>query len=130
MGGILIMNYDMWRSLSETDGLIDDDEASLQGCLLNPGPSLVICDEGHVIKNPSSKISTLVKRIHTPSKVCLTGYPIQNNLMEYWCMVDFVYPGYLGPEARFEEFFSKPITEALYFDCNANTQQVTHARPP
>ncbi|KAI0223658.1 hypothetical protein L0F63_003207, partial [Massospora cicadina] len=121
-GGILILNYETWRNLSETKELLDDEESgfglSMQECLLDPGPGLVICDEGHIIKNPSSKISTLVKRIATPSKVCLTGYPIQNNLMEYWCMVDFVYPGYLGPEASFDEFFCKPITNALYYDCN------------
>ncbi|KAJ9065231.1 hypothetical protein DSO57_1021687 [Entomophthora muscae] len=129
-GGILIMNYDTWRVLSESDGLMEDGdcELSLQECLLDPGPSLVICDEGHIIKNPGSKISTLVKRIATPSKICLTGYPIQNNLMEYWCMVDFVYPGYLGPEATFEEYFCKPITDALYFNCNSHTQQIAQLR--
>lgn len=46
------------------------------------GADLVVCDEGHVIKNSKSAISMAVSQIATPRRIILTGTPIQNNLKE------------------------------------------------
>lgn len=48
------------------------------------GADLVVCDEGHVIKNSKSAISLAVAKIITPKRIMLTGTPIQNHLKE--CM--------------------------------------------
>ncbi|KAJ2265560.1 hypothetical protein EV176_005896, partial [Coemansia sp. RSA 451] len=84
--------------------------------MLDNGPSLVIADEGHTIKNPKTKLAMLANMLPTKARICLTGYPLQNNLEEYWTMVDFCFPGYLGNISDFRNNYVNPIKNGLYAD--------------
>lgn len=80
--GVLITSYELYRSVVNYK-YIDKFPSILEG-LVDPGPDLVICDEGHVIKNHVTTVSKAVNRIKTLRRIVLTGTPLQNNLKE--CM--------------------------------------------
>lgn len=69
----------------------------------------VALDEGHVIKNPKTKVARAVRTLSPLHKLILTGTPIQNSVLELWAMFDFLMPGFLGSEASFKQMYGKPI---------------------
>ena len=86
---------------------------------------IVICDEGHKIRNHESTISKLVKKIHADFRLAISGSPIQNSLIELWSLFDFAIPGLLGSLDVFETEFAEPIKIGGY--ANANPFQVFRA---
>ncbi|KAM8830465.1 helicase ARIP4-like isoform 2-T3 [Synchiropus picturatus] len=150
-GGVLLMGYEMYRLLSlkkkfaggrkkknKKAGpvVVDLDEEDRQKELLigieralsRPGPDIVICDEGHRIKNCHASTSKALKSIRTRRRVVLTGYPLQNNLIEYWCMVDFVRPNFLGTRQEFSNMFERPILNGQCVDSTAPDIQLMRYR--
>lgn len=89
-GGIMILSYDMFRNLTNDTGarLRKKIKESLQTSLVDPGPDLVVCDEGHLLKNEKTSISKAMMKLKTLRRIVLTGTPLQNNLKE--CEFDAV----------------------------------------
>lgn len=121
--GVLMIGYEAFRTLIFRKDRLNtkaSENASIRktiyDCLLCPGPDLVVCDEGHIIKNPKSATNKAVTQISTPKRIVLTGTPIQNNLKEYYCMVNFIKPCYLGTENEFNNLYANPIKEGQHND--------------
>ena len=70
----------------------------------------MIIDEGHRMKNASSKLSaTLTQYYQTRYRLILTGTPLQNNLPELWALLNFVLPTIFKSVKSFDEWFNTPF---------------------
>ncbi|MCJ1305366.1 helicase [Hypocenomyce scalaris] len=76
------------------------------------GIDIVIADEGHRLKTAQNKSAQAMKSLNTPRRVILSGTPIQNDLSEFFMMVDFVNPGLLGTFKTFTKEFEVPIVKS------------------
>lgn len=116
-GGVFIIGYDMFRNLTNLKSKLRKKlREDIATALLDPGPDLVICDEGHLLKNEKTAISIAMNKVRTLRRVVLTGTPLQNNLKEYYCMVQFVKPNLLGKYTEYMNRFVNPITNGQYND--------------
>lgn len=64
--------------------------------LIDAGPDLIICDEGHILKNGSTLINKAISEVRTRRRILLTGTPFENNLKELNSLINFVQPNLLG----------------------------------
>nr|WP_242549201.1 SNF2-related protein [Alicyclobacillus mali (ex Roth et al. 2021)] len=72
---------------------------------------LIIVDEAHKLKNPSTKNWKLLNQLQHKFMLLLTATPIQNQLKELHTLVTLLKPGELGNPAEFaERFVSSPRT--------------------
>lgn len=58
--------------------------------------SIVVCDEAQKLKNPAALVTQAIKAIPARFRVACTGTPVENTLIDLWCLFDFIQPGFLG----------------------------------
>ncbi|XP_074649962.1 uncharacterized protein LOC141905101 [Tubulanus polymorphus] len=128
-GGILIIGYEMFRNLSRgTNCRNKKQKQTFRDTLVNPGPDVVVCDEGHLLKNSQSNLSICCNEMKTPKRVVLTGTPLQNNLLEYHCMLSFVKPNLLGTKKEFLNRFVNPINNGSCADSTQHDVKIMKRR--
>lgn len=72
---------------------------------------LVVTDEAQFAKNPTAQRTTALKAMKSRHRVALTGTPVENGLIEFWCIMDFVRPGLLGSWSDFRSDFERPLAQ-------------------
>ena len=70
---------------------------------------LLLCDEGHRLKNGENQTFTALNGLNVDRRVILSGTPIQNDLTEYYSLLHFANPNYLGSRNDFRKKFELPI---------------------
>ena len=96
---VMIIGYEKLRMV----------QADLQKC---PDIDIVIADEGHRMKTAQNKAAMAIKSLKTERRIILSGTPIQNDLTEFYTMVDFVNPGLLNKYNTFRKEFETPILKS------------------
>uniref|UniRef100_A0A674PLQ5 DNA helicase n=1 Tax=Takifugu rubripes TaxID=31033 RepID=A0A674PLQ5_TAKRU len=128
-GGVMIMGYEMYRNLTQGRNIKSKKlKETFQKTLVDPGPDLVICDEGHILKNEVSAVSKAMNSIKTRRRIVLTGTPLQNNLVEYHCMVNFIKENLLGSLKEFRNRFINPIQNGQCADSTAQDVRLMKKR--
>ncbi|KAI0976012.1 hypothetical protein F4678DRAFT_210295 [Xylaria arbuscula] len=114
-GGIMIIGYNLFKRF-----IIDDENAR---SILLEQPNIVIADEAHMMKNPKAKTHIAAAKFRTLSRVALTGSPLANNVEEYYSMINWVAPNYLGDIREFRAHYAIPINNGLQADSTGNDRR-------
>lgn len=72
--------------------------------------SLVILDEAQKIKTPGALVTNAAKALKGDFKVAMTGTPVENTLVDLWCIMDFSLPGLLGNCREFAKKYQSPLS--------------------
>uniref|UniRef100_A0A8C5D3V1 DNA repair and recombination protein RAD54-like n=1 Tax=Gouania willdenowi TaxID=441366 RepID=A0A8C5D3V1_GOUWI len=84
---------------------------------------LVICDEGHRLKNSDNQTYQALNAMSAQRRVLISGTPIQNDLLEYFSLVHFVNAGILGTAHEFKKRFEHPILKGRDADASDGDRQ-------
>jgi SNF2 family DNA or RNA helicase len=61
------------------------------------------------MKNYASQQTQAILRLKAQYRICLSGTPIENRLMELWTLFEFLNPGLLGSKTEFQNNYALPI---------------------
>ena len=135
-GGVLVIGYDAFKGLvnnkprlaakaSVKKAPLDESEHSRVKEALIGSANLVIADEAHYFKTTSTAINLAMNQIRTKSRIALTGSPLNNNLEEYYTLIDWIAPNYLGTRIEFKATYEEPIREGLYRDSTPSQKRTS-----
>ncbi|KAG0049801.1 helicase [Gryganskiella cystojenkinii] len=90
----------------------------VQEDLKTAGIDIIIADEGHRLKSANIKTAQAIRSMPTKRRIILSGTPIQNDLGEFFAMIDFVNPGLFENYGSFKKVFEEPILRSRQPDCS------------
>ncbi|CCM04596.1 uncharacterized protein FIBRA_06778 [Fibroporia radiculosa] len=105
---VMIVSYETLRSLT----------AHLANCSIG----LLLCDEGHRLKNSESLTFQALNGLNVRRRVILSGTPIQNDLSEYFSLLNFANPNFLGSKNDFRKNFENAIIRGRDADASDQTK--------
>ncbi len=82
-------------------------------------------DEAQNIKNADTAQSKAVRSIKAPIRIAMSGTPVENNMKEFWSIMDFANKGYLGTAKSFKTEYADPIQYEQNQDVAATFRRIT-----
>ncbi|TRY84559.1 hypothetical protein DNTS_001308 [Danionella cerebrum] len=89
---------------------------------------VLICDEGHRLKNSSIKTASALTALSCQRRLILTGTPVQNDLQEFYSIIEFVNPGILGTSVAYRKIFEEPILRSRQPTCSEDERCIGEER--
>lgn len=111
---VMIIGYEKLR-------IVQDD-------LKNASFDIIICDEGHRLKATNIKTTQAIRSLSTKRRIILSGTPIQNDLGEFFSMIDFVNPGLFESYSMFKRVFEDPIMRSRQPGCSTSESTLGQER--
>ena len=112
---VMIVGYEKLRMIQSELQKVDDID-------------IVIADEGHRLKTEKNKSAQAIKSLSTERRIILSGTPIQNDLSEFFTVVDFVNPSVFGKYSTFKKEFETAILKGQQPGASAKEQEKGEAR--
>lgn len=94
---IILTNYETLRTYQLSFGMVDF--------------AIVTLDEAQKIKTPGTYITNAAKALKSDFKIAMTGTPVENTLVDIWCIMDFAVSGLLGNAKEFAKEFQSPLSK-------------------
>ncbi|CAE6493144.1 unnamed protein product, partial [Rhizoctonia solani] len=111
---VMIVSYETLRTLCE----------ELAGCEIG----LMLCDEGHRLKNSENLTFKTLNELNCKRRVILSGTPIQNDLSEYFSLLNFANKDYLGTKNDFRKNFENAIVRGRDADASDKEKEASIAK--
>ncbi|MCO5317138.1 MAG: DEAD/DEAH box helicase [Microthrixaceae bacterium] len=70
---------------------------------------MLVLDEAQFVKNHKGKTYQCTRRLEAPTKIAITGTPLENSLMDLWSLLSITAPGLYPDPQRFSEAYRSPI---------------------
>lgn len=86
--------------------------------------SIMVCDEAQKIKVPTAMVTKAAKAQKADFKIACTGTPVENSLVDLWCLFDFIQENLLGSLSAFNKTYRRPIESGE----NADSQLLEQLR--
>ena len=102
-GGVVFIGHDQFKRSAEMFGITKT--------------TIVVIDEAHLLKQKQTNLYQTIQAMDTYRRIFLTGSPLQNNLGEYYSMIELLAPGILGAtESDFSRLYARAIEQGMLKD--------------
>ncbi|MBI9062106.1 MAG: DEAD/DEAH box helicase [Marinilabiliaceae bacterium] len=68
-------------------------------------------DEAQRIKTPGTLVTNAAKALKANLRMGMTGTPVENTLLDFWCLMDFSMPSLLGSAKDFKTNYQTPLEQ-------------------
>lgn len=72
---------------------------------------VIALDEAQRVKTPGTLVTNAAKALKSHFKIAMTGTPVENSLVDLWCIMDFCNPGLLLDARSFTKEYVKPLND-------------------